>query len=118
MVKAQLNLGVMYNKGEGVAEDKREAAHWYRAAADNGDMRAQFILGLIYALGKGVMQDAHEAYVWFLIAKSSGVEEAEKELQRADWPDLLTPEQIKSAEQEARKRFGEIEKRRRKQSEE
>ena len=32
--KAQFNLGVMYKKGMGVAQDYSQAAKWYRRAAE------------------------------------------------------------------------------------
>ena len=34
--KAQYNLGVMYAKGEGVAQDYAQAAEWYNLAAAQG----------------------------------------------------------------------------------
>ena len=36
VARAQFNLGVMYAKGQGVAQDYAEAAKWYRLAADQG----------------------------------------------------------------------------------
>ena len=48
----QLNLGVMYDNGEGVLKDDAEAVRWYRLAADQGDAAAQFNLGLMYANGR------------------------------------------------------------------
>jgi len=38
---AQFHLGVMYEFGEGVPQDYKEAARWYRLAADQGDAHAQ-----------------------------------------------------------------------------
>lgn len=43
--KAQVNLGVMYAKGEGVPKDYKQAMSWYSKAADQGDAIAQFNLG-------------------------------------------------------------------------
>ena len=43
---AQYNLGLMYDKGEGVAENDAEAVKWYRKAADQGRATAQSNLGL------------------------------------------------------------------------
>ena len=51
-VKAQFNLGLMYEKGE--AQDYAEAARWYRLAARQGYADAQNQLGLIYGDGRGV----------------------------------------------------------------
>ncbi|MCG3770643.1 MAG: Secretory immunoglobulin A-binding protein EsiB [Nitrosomonadaceae bacterium] len=39
--KAQSNLGVMYNNGQGVTQDYKEAVKWYGLAAAQGDASAQ-----------------------------------------------------------------------------
>ena len=36
LAKAQYNLGVMYENGQGVAQDYTEAVKWYRKGADQG----------------------------------------------------------------------------------
>ena len=40
-VYAQSNLGVMYQKGQGVAQDDQEAVKWFRLSAEQGDALAQ-----------------------------------------------------------------------------
>jgi TPR repeat protein len=65
LAKAQYNLGVGYEKGEGVPQDPAEAAKWYRLAADQGYARAQYNLGVCYAHGAGVPQDHAEAVKWY-----------------------------------------------------
>jgi TPR repeat protein len=37
---AQYNLGVCYDNGGGVVQDKAEAVKWYRKAADQGNVEA------------------------------------------------------------------------------
>ena len=59
--RAQLGLGVMYTTGQGVQQDDREAAKWYRLAGEQGNARAQFVLGVIHGKGQGVSQDHNEA---------------------------------------------------------
>jgi TPR repeat protein len=54
---AQYNLALMYDEGEGVIEDDREAVKWYRLAAEQGDANAQGNLGVLYFSGAGVIQD-------------------------------------------------------------
>ena len=41
LAAAQYNLGVIYDKGQGVPEDNAEALKWYRLAAEQGDADAQ-----------------------------------------------------------------------------
>ena len=48
---AQNNLGSAYAFGKGVEEDKKQAVHWWKLAAEQGDKNAQFILGAAYAFG-------------------------------------------------------------------
>ena len=66
--EAQYNLGRIYNKGEGVTKNYKEAFKWYSLAANQGDASAQYSLGNMYLDGKGVIQDDKEAYKWFLLA--------------------------------------------------
>jgi TPR repeat protein len=40
LARAQYNLGVMYETGEGVPEDDVEAVRWWRMAAEQGDALA------------------------------------------------------------------------------
>ena len=69
---AQLLLGDMYAKGEGVPEDDIEAVRLYRLAAEQGDVSAQFSLGFMYDKGEGVAEDDVEALRWFLLAAEQG----------------------------------------------
>ena len=73
---AQNNLGVMYDKGEGVPEDDAEAVRWYRRAAEQGDAYAQSNLGAKYGKGEGIPEDRVQAYAWFSIAAAQGSESA------------------------------------------
>ena len=38
---AQNNLGAMYDKGQGVPQDYKEAFNWYRKSAEQGDAEAR-----------------------------------------------------------------------------
>jgi TPR repeat protein len=75
---AQYYLGLMYDDGEGVAEDNVEAVKWYRKAAEQGYSFAQFKLGQMYAMGKGVAQDYVEAVKWYRNAAEQGHWDAQK----------------------------------------
>ena len=58
---AQHNLGVLFERGRGVAQDYQEAAKWYRKAAEQETASSQFNLGYLYKEGLGVVQDRREA---------------------------------------------------------
>jgi hypothetical protein len=62
---AQFNVGVLYEKGLGVAQDMREAARWYRKAAEQGDAEAQYDMGRLHETGAGVSMDPEEARKWY-----------------------------------------------------
>lgn len=74
---AQYSLGVMYDKGRGVAQDDAEASRWYRMAAEQGDVDAQTDLGIMYLHGRGVPKDDGEAASWFRKAAERGNSKAQ-----------------------------------------
>jgi TPR repeat protein len=70
--QAQYNLGVMYENGQGVEQDFKEAVKWYQKAADQGLAYAQYNLGVMYEKGQGVEQDFKEAVKWYQKAADQG----------------------------------------------
>ena len=54
--ESQYTLGTLYELGEGVAEDVKEAFKWFSLAASQGYAKAQNNLGYMYDLGEGVAQ--------------------------------------------------------------
>ena len=44
-VRAQFNIGVMYDEGKGLTQDRSKAIEWWTKAAENGDSQAQHNLG-------------------------------------------------------------------------
>lgn len=47
------NLGVRYDKGQGVPQDFAKAIEWYQKAADAGNTDAMCNLGIHYQRGQG-----------------------------------------------------------------
>lgn len=97
---AQLNLGLMYFEGEGVAQDRVEAAKWYRLAASQGYAPAHYKMGFIYALGQGVAESDVHAYMWLDIGAMSG--DANAVTFRNIVSTQLTPGQVAQAQKMAR----------------
>ena len=62
---AAFNLGVMYERGIGVAPDMDEAVSWYRRAAARYYPAAEYNLALAYAEGRGTPQDWVAAARWY-----------------------------------------------------
>ena len=61
---AQVNLGFMYSRGGGVAQDHKEASRWTTKAAYQGHAMAQYNLAIAHFNGTGVLQDDKEAVCW------------------------------------------------------
>jgi alpha/beta superfamily hydrolase len=62
----------MYDSGQGVEQDAKQAVVWYRKAAEQGNANAQANLGIMYARGQGVERDAKQAVVWYRKAAEQG----------------------------------------------
>ena len=69
---AQLKVGNLYARGEGVSKDYFEAMKWYRQAAKQDLPEAQFELGKYYDKGRGVPPDEVEALRWYRLAAERG----------------------------------------------
>jgi S1-C subfamily serine protease len=64
-VRAQINLGTMYDSGRGVDEDPVLAARWYLKAAQQGNYGAQYNMAVLYATGRGVPLDISASVEWY-----------------------------------------------------
>ena len=76
MAEAEYNLGVLCASGQGVLKDDKQAARWYRLAAEQCHPDAAFNLAGLYANGVGVSRDLVEAQRWITIAANEGVEDS------------------------------------------
>ena len=69
---AQYNIGVLYDRGQGVKQDYNEAMKWFYKAAKQGESYSQFSIGLLYYNGQGVKQDYKEAIKMVSLVSGSG----------------------------------------------
>lgn len=65
---AQVNLGAMYDAGQGVSENPTKAYELFLAAAQRGNPYAQYNVANMYAQGRGIRCDRSEARNWYLKA--------------------------------------------------
>ena len=77
---AQLQLGHLYESGEGAPKNYAKAAKWYRKAAEQGNAEAQLYLGCSYATGRGVPKDFAEHLNWIRKAAQQGLADAQVQL--------------------------------------
>ena len=69
---AQLALGNLYAKGQGVSQNYKTAAQWFTKAAKRGHAPAQTKLGDMYFEGQGVPADDKQAFKWYKNASGHG----------------------------------------------
>ena len=77
---AQTALGLLYERGIGVARDPALALVWYSRAAAQGDALAEFHIGSLYERGVGVARDYTEAAKWYQRASDKNNESAQAAL--------------------------------------
>jgi TPR repeat protein len=69
---AQVNLGYLYARGQGVAENQQEAMRLYLLSAKQGNAEGMNAVGFKYRYGTGVKIDLPRAVHWFCRAAVSG----------------------------------------------
>ncbi|MBI1262453.1 MAG: hypothetical protein GC184_12095 [Rhizobiales bacterium] len=100
-MRAQMDYGMMYDKGYGVKSDLATAAKWYEASAQQNFGSAQFNIGVMYEEGAGVEKDPVKAYMYLLLASQNGFAQfAGPELDKLSTS--MKTEDIKKANQMAR----------------
>lgn len=78
--RAMYNLGVLYDKGQGVSEDPTLAAFWFLKSAEAGHTAGMSNLGRLLEQGRGLKRDLPQAAQWFRKAADSGLAEAQYNL--------------------------------------
>jgi len=76
----QLQTGIRYYKGDGVAKDYKQAIYWLTKSAEQGNQIAQTTLGYIFYKGEGVPQDHAQAIQWYSKAAEQGNVDAQRNL--------------------------------------
>ena len=75
--QAKYHLSLMYDKGDGVTQDRAKSLEWLRRSAEQGLDVAQANLGIMYCEGYLVRQDMAEGLKWLRRAAEQGLEEAQ-----------------------------------------
>lgn len=71
---AQVEVGESYSEGKGVARDPKQAAAWYRKAADQSSVAGEIHLAELYrdGAGKAFPRDMAQAAAWYRKAADQG----------------------------------------------
>jgi S1-C subfamily serine protease len=72
---AMEELGLTYDRGDGVPRDSQQAVKWFRTAAEAGFAPAQLSLAACYLFGDGVPKDLLLTYMWANLAAAQGSEQ-------------------------------------------
>ncbi len=70
--EAQFSLGLMYDTGNQVERNPKQAIHWFKKAARAGIAGACLYLGMKYAFGAGIKQNKNKALHWYRQAALQG----------------------------------------------
>lgn len=79
---AQINLGYLYDYGQGVPQNYQLAAKYYRAAARQDSAIGQYNLALLIAEGKTTPLEGRDAYYWLKKSAALGYEDAQRQLEK------------------------------------
>jgi len=93
--QAQIKLGWIYEKGQGVQQSDQEAVKWYRKAAGQGNAEAQALLGAMYF--KAIPQDHVRAYLWSDLAIQEYLRQGGKNMETEQRRDAIAT-QLTSAQ--------------------
>jgi uncharacterized protein len=93
---AQYHMGLLYEEGQGVAQQMEKAIQCYRKAAEQGYVDAYFALGEIYLRQPGGQKDRIKAFYWLGLAAKHGHPRGEEEFRRNR--KAMTSDQISIAE--------------------
>jgi len=76
-VNAYLQIGLMYDFGQGVQQSFAQALRWYQRAAEKGDQRAMYLVGHMHDFGEGIPVDRGKAMFWYLKSAHLGYANAQ-----------------------------------------
>lgn len=77
---SQFMLGFLYESGDRIPRDYRQALLWYEKAAKQGLAEAQFALGRLYYRGNGARQSNSQALYWWQQAAAQKHADAQNNL--------------------------------------
>jgi TPR repeat protein len=96
----QVQVGQMYDFGQGVPQDDAEALNWYLRAAEAGNNKAQYQAGMLYFRSPSVPQDPVQAYRWLTLAsQGTGPNAIPAKSMLNDLDRQMTDEQLSQAKQ-------------------
>lgn len=76
-MQAQAELASRFHVGDGVTQNTKQAAFWYKKLAEKGVAEAQLTLGIIYIKGDGIEQNNQQALHWLKQAAEQRVASAQ-----------------------------------------
>lgn len=78
--EAQNSLGLRYVLGDGIAQDKAAAHHWFELSAKQGYAKGQYNLAVMLGSGLSGQKDHKESVKWYRKAAEQGLNAADYNL--------------------------------------
>lgn len=79
-VRAEVQVGLLYANGFGVAQSRTSALQWMHEAASQGNGYAQWWIGVSYSTGNGLPRNEAQAVLWYERSLASGYHGARSSL--------------------------------------
>ena len=73
-------VGLCFDNGYGVAQNKTKAVEWFTKAAEKGINAAMYNLGYCFENGDGVARNLATALEWYTKARDAGDEDAQERI--------------------------------------
>ena len=84
---AMAALGDIYEEGDGIAKDKKQAVEWFSKAVEKGHAYAMYSLAELYKDGEGVAKSITKAKELYSAAAQKGYRKATEELRELEHGD-------------------------------
>ena len=90
--QAQNQVGLYYYNGHAIRKNYSQAFSWFMKAAEQDLAVAQNNVAYCYQEGQGVTKDISQALIWYKKALDNGYEDAAKEIERLNKPQISLDE--------------------------
>lgn len=97
LADGQVNLGLLYVRGQGVIQNFSEGVKWFQLAVDQNNLWAQGELGRLYVDGEGIPKDTIKGLYLIYSSATKGYDYGQYNLGKLYYDGNITPKNIPEA---------------------